>query len=230
MSHDALARTFDDWAQTGRGDRLEDGHGDVVDQVIAKMDIRPGQQILDLGCGNGWATRRLAKAAAGASAVGVDVSPQMIARAEELHSFTIRARYEIGTFEALDFPDDKFDKVFSMEALYYATDVQKALAEIRRVLKDGGTADVVIDLYEERPSTHGWVEFGRKNGFAMLCQSQDAWKSAFEAAGFGSVAFERVVDSRGTGDEASFEPGEHHPTWADWVAYHEAGSLWIHAS
>jgi hypothetical protein len=47
----------------------------------------------------------------------------MIARAEELHSLTIRARYEVGRFEALDFPDKKFDRVFSMEALYHAVDL-----------------------------------------------------------------------------------------------------------
>ena len=230
MSHEALARAFDEWAANGRGDRLEEGHGDVVDQVIAKMDIRPGHQILDLGCGNGWATRRLAQVAAGSGAVGVDVSPQMIARAEELHSFTIRARYEVATFDALGFGDDKFDKVFSMEALYYAPDVAQALAEARRVVKDGGTADVIIDLYEERPSTHGWVEFGQKHGFRMLCQSEAAWKSAFESAGFATVELNRVIDSRGPGDEATFEPSEHHPSWPDRVAYHEAGSLWIHAS
>jgi ubiquinone/menaquinone biosynthesis C-methylase UbiE len=59
----------------------------------------------------------------------------MIARAEELHSFTIRARYELGTFEALDFPAAHFDRAFSMEALYFSPDADRALAELARVLK-----------------------------------------------------------------------------------------------
>ena len=231
MSHEeAIAKTFDEWASSGRGDRLEEGHGDVVDQVIAGMDIRPGQQVLDLGCGNGWATRRLAKAAAGAGAVGVDVSPKMIARAEELHSFTIRARYEVGAFGSLDFPDDKFDRLFSMEAIYYAPDVEKALTEAHRVLKSGGTADIIIDFFQERPSTETWAVFGREGGFTMHFLSEADWKVGFERAGFADVSLRRVVDSRGPGDEASFEPGAHHACWADRLLYHEAGSLWIRAA
>ena len=92
MSHDKIASTFDDWAAEGRGEKMEHGHGDVVEQVIGQLDIRPGFQILDLGCGNGWATRLLAKTHAGVQAIGVDASKAMVAKAEELHIYTIRAR------------------------------------------------------------------------------------------------------------------------------------------
>ncbi len=229
MSHEALARTFDDWARTGRADRLEDGHGDVVAQVLERMNIRPGQQYLDLGCGNGWATRLLAKAAPGASSIGVDVSPAMVARAEELHSFTIRARYEVAPFEQLAFGDAKFDGAFSMEALYYAADLDPAIAELHRVLKPGGRADVVIDFYADNAPTAAWAHFGAEGGFAMHFLSESDWKARFEAAGFAPVETERVIDSRGPGDEAAFEPSVHFPTWAGRVAYHAAGSLWIRA-
>ena len=65
MSHPLLAATFDRWAADGRGAEMESEHGDVARQVIAGMGIRAGDQVLDLGCGNGWATRLLAKSAAG---------------------------------------------------------------------------------------------------------------------------------------------------------------------
>jgi cyclopropane fatty-acyl-phospholipid synthase-like methyltransferase len=61
--HAAIARTFDSWAHQGRDASMERGHGDVVGQVISKLGIKPGEQILDLGCGNGWATRLLARSA-----------------------------------------------------------------------------------------------------------------------------------------------------------------------
>ena len=110
MSTSAIAAKFDEWADAGRDASMESGHQDVVEQVVAQLGIGPGQQILDLGCGNGWATRLLAKSAAGSGAVGVDASPKMIKRAEELHSFTIRARYEVANFDALDFKDGHFDR------------------------------------------------------------------------------------------------------------------------
>jgi ubiquinone/menaquinone biosynthesis C-methylase UbiE len=223
MSHDKIASTFDQWAESGRGDRMEEGHGDVVAQVVEQLDIRPGFQILDLGCGTGWATRILAQTHAGVQAIGVDASRAMVARAEELHSYTIRARYEVGHFEALEFPDGKFDLVFSMEALYYAPDLEKALSEIHRVLKPGGEASIVMDLWTGRPATEGW---GPAVGLLMRSHTPEEWKQLLEAAGFGDVSCTQVVDRRPV-DEAAFEPSEYYPDLATYRAYREAGALWL---
>ncbi len=225
MSHDKIADTFDEWARAGRDAGMEEGHGDVVRQVLEQLEIRAGEQILDLGCGNGWATRLLAKSAAGTGAVGVDISQAMIARAEELHSFTIRARYEVAPFEDLGLPDAHFTRAFSMEALYYAVDLDRALAEVHRVLKPGGILDFVVDYYGERTGTEDWPE---KTGLAMNRLTSDEWRDAVQRAGFTDVRTQRVIDTRGPGDEASFQPSEHFPDWATKVAMHEAGSLWIH--
>ena len=226
MSHDKIASTFDTWAQSGRGDRMEEGHGDVVAQVIEQLDIRPGFEILDLGCGTGWATRALAKTQAGTQAIGVDASPAMIARAEELHSYTIRARYEVGHFEALDFKDGKFDLAFSMEALYYAPDLEKALTELQRVLKPGGRASLVMDLWTGRPGTEGW---GTAVGLQMRSHTPEEWSQLLEAAGFEAVTCSMVVDRRQP-DEAGFEPSDYYPDFATYKAYREAGALWVQAT
>lgn len=226
MSQEAIAALFDDWARRGRAEGMEESHGPVARVVLGRLGVRAGEQILDLGCGNGWATRLLAQAAPGAGAVGVDVSPAMIARAEELHSNRIRARYELSSFEALDFPDARFDRAFSMEALYYATDLARALSELRRVLKPGAACDVVIDCYAERESTRRW---GEVLGLHLHCLSESEWRAAFEGAGFNALRLERVLDPRGPGDPERFEPNAHHADWPGRVAYHEAGSLWIHA-
>ena len=226
MSHEKIAATFNEWAKNGRSEGMEDGHGDVVRQVIEKMTFKAGDQILDLGCGHGWGTRLLANGAPGSGAIGIDVSPEMIAKADSLHDWTYRARYEKGTFEDLDFPDAKFDKLFSMEALYYSTDVDKALSEMFRVLKPGGTSDIVIDHYKEAEHTADW---GERVHLSLTFLSEAEWRARFEAAGFSNVATERVIDSRGPGDEASFEPSEHYANWQMRVEAHAAGSLWIHA-
>ena len=227
MSHDLLARTFDQWAADGRDAKMEEEHSDAVLQVVERMGIAPGQKILDLGCGNGWATRLLAKTAAGVQAVGVDVSPAMIAQAEELHSFTIRARYEVCPIEALDFDDAHFDRVFSMEALYYAVDLHAALTEALRVLKPAGAADVVLDYYEENTATTGWPE---ACGVPMTFLSEAGWKETFERAGFVDVTTTRVHDSRGAGDPESFQPDCCYPDFETWRKAHEAGSLWVHGN
>jgi ubiquinone/menaquinone biosynthesis C-methylase UbiE len=226
MTHDRIATTFDTWARNGRAESMEQGHGDVVRQVIARMRFNAGDQILDLGCGNGWATRLLAKSAAGASAVGVDVAPAMVARAEELTSYTIRAKYEIARFESLPFRDASFDKAFSMEAVYYSVDLDRTLSEIVRVLKPGGSADLVVDCFAESPSTRGWSAVV---GLPMHCLSSSEWHDKLERAGFARIELMRVIDSRGPGDPQQFKPSEHCKDWNARVALHEAGSLWMHA-
>jgi len=220
------ADVFDQWAREGKDAKMEEGHSDVVRQVIETMDVRAGDQILDLGCGNGWATRLLAQLAPGSQAIGVDAAPAMIARAEELHSFTIRARYEMSTFEELDFPDGKFQRVFSMEALYYSADPAKVIAEMHRLLSEGGTADIVIDCYKEREATHNW---GKSLDLTLQVLSETEWAQLFTDAGFSSVETKRVIDSRGPGDEADFTPNDTYPDFAARASFHEAGSLWIHA-
>jgi len=225
MSNPA-ADVFDQWAREGKDAGMEEGHSDVVGQVMETMNIRPGDQILDLGCGNGWATRILAQKAPGAQAIGIDAAQEMITRAEELHSLTIRARYERSAFEELDFPDGKFQHVFSMEALYYSSDPAKVIAEIHRLLSEGGTADIVIDCYEERTATHNW---GPALGLTLQVLSESAWAQLFTDAGFTSVETSRVIDSRGPGDEADFTPSDTYPDFASRAAFFETGSLWIHA-
>lgn len=225
MSHEAIADKFDDWARQGRGKGMEHGHGDVVRQVVESLDVRPGHQILDLGCGTGWATRILAQRGTGAT--GIDVSPEMIAQAKELTSFTIRARFEVCPFETLDFPDAKFDLVFSMEALYYAVDLDKALSEILRVLKPGGTVEIVIDCYAERPMTAEWSE---EMGLELHHLAEAEWRGRFEAAGFSDVTTARVLDSRGAGEAADFQVSACFKDRESYVAFHEAGSLHIRAA
>jgi arsenite methyltransferase len=226
MSHAGIVDVFDRWAGNGRAESMESGHGDVVRQVVARMSFRPGQTILDLGCGNGWATRMLAQSAAGVSAVGVDVAPAMVARAEAQTSSTLRARFEVARFEELPFADEKFDKTFSMEAIYYSVDLDRALAEIRRVSKPGGTVDLVLDCFAESPTTRGWSALV---GLPMHCLSEVEWTMRLEQAGFTSIAAARVIDSRGPGDRAAFRPNAHCPDWETQAALHAAGSLWLSA-
>jgi SAM-dependent methyltransferase len=99
--------------------------------VLAWLDAKPGETILDVGCGDGQLTERIA--ATGARVLGVDASPAMVeaARARGLAA-------ETGNAEALPFATGRFDAVFSNAALHWVRDQDAMLAEVRRVLKPGG--------------------------------------------------------------------------------------------
>lgn len=99
--------------------------------VLEWLAAQPGERILDLGCGDGQLTERLA--AAGALVRGVDASAQMVAAA--------RARgvdAEEGNAEALPHADAEFDAVFSNAALHWVRNQDAMIRDVRRVLRSGG--------------------------------------------------------------------------------------------
>jgi trans-aconitate methyltransferase len=98
--------------------------------VVDLLDPRPGERILDLGCGDGALTAQIA--ARGASVLGVDASPAMVAaaRARGLEAETVRG-------EALAF-DGEFDAVFSNAALHWMTQPEAVALGVARALKPGG--------------------------------------------------------------------------------------------
>ncbi len=99
--------------------------------VIEWLAAQPGERILDLGCGDGQLTERIA--ATGASVIGIDASPQMAAAA--------RARgvkADQGPAEKLPYPDHIFDAVFSNAVLHWVRGQDEMLSQVRRVLRPGG--------------------------------------------------------------------------------------------
>jgi len=90
-----------------------------------------GERILDLGCGDGQLTQRIA--ASGADVVGVDASAEMVAAARSRGITADEARAE-----ALPYADRSFDAVFSNAALHWVRNQDAMMAEVHRVLKPGG--------------------------------------------------------------------------------------------
>ena len=95
------------------------------------LDAKAAEHILDLGCGDGQLTKRLGTT--GASVVGVDASPEMVAAARERG-----VAADVGDAEALPYARNTFDAVFSNAALHWVRDQDAMMAEVRRVLKPGG--------------------------------------------------------------------------------------------
>jgi trans-aconitate methyltransferase len=98
--------------------------------VLELLAPEPGEHILDLGCGDGVLTERIV--AAGATVVGVDAAPDMVAAAQ---ARGLDARVVAG--QHLNF-DGEFDAVFSNAALHWMRPPEAVLAGVYRALKPGG--------------------------------------------------------------------------------------------
>lgn len=111
-------------------------------RLIQKLDIRPGMQVLDLGCGVGSATHHLARKT-GAQVTGVDGDPEMLERARRAttRSLTGKVRYEQMDVTRTTFPDASFDRVV-IQSVACFNDKAALFREVARLLKPGGLVGV----------------------------------------------------------------------------------------
>ena len=79
---DKTSRYFDRWASTGKAEEMEKGHGNNVNKFLDKIDFEKEFTFLDIGCGNGWVVRRMAKIDTCKKAIGIDKSQNMIKNAK----------------------------------------------------------------------------------------------------------------------------------------------------
>ena len=99
--------------------------------------LRPGQSLLDVGCGPGTITTDLALLVAPGEAVGLDAAADVVAQAQA-HAAGLgleNVRFEVGDLFALGYPDASFDVIHLHQVLQHLGDPVAALIELRRVLR-----------------------------------------------------------------------------------------------
>jgi ubiquinone/menaquinone biosynthesis C-methylase UbiE len=142
-SEEATRRYYDEFAANydrQRGGRVPGGYHDLVDDLEVEFVTRyaDGKELLEVGCGTGLLLERFA--ARTRRARGVDLSPMMLERA--------RARgLDVSEASAteLPFPDASFDVTCSFKVLPHVRDIGRALDEMARVTRPGGT--VIAEFY-----------------------------------------------------------------------------------
>jgi 2-polyprenyl-3-methyl-5-hydroxy-6-metoxy-1,4-benzoquinol methylase len=219
------SRRVSSWDQHGSANL-----GTVTSAVVGVAAARAGAQVLDLGCGTGQVSIPLALA--GASVLGVDVSPAMAsrlkaeARQRGLQSLTVMA----SPIEQLDLPPASFDLVVSSYALHHLRDPDKAslISAAHGWLRPGGQI-VIADMMLGRGASArdraiirskltvlarkgpgGWWRIA-KNAVRYLLRVQErpismsAWTALLRGAGFTSISASAIVA------EAGLVTGFRHP-------------------
>lgn len=194
-----LQEEFNQWAAAGRGDAMEEHHSDITNQTIPLMDLKSDDRVLDLGCGTGWAARRLAPLVPQGEVVGIDVADEMLHRAEEASQGIQNLRYVWGSAENIPAKDNYFTKVLSVESFYYYADQGKALDELHRVIASGGKLFILINLYKDNPYSLRWVEELKVPAQAL---SEVEYLTLLEQHGFAAES-RRIPDRTPTPEEYS---------------------------
>jgi ubiquinone/menaquinone biosynthesis C-methylase UbiE len=104
------------------------------------LTLRPGERVLDVGCGAGEDVRALAGIVGPAGyAAGIDASQTMIDAARQRSTDTsVAAEFFVGDAEHLDFADDSFDAARADRVLQHLTNPSNAVSEMARVVRPGG--------------------------------------------------------------------------------------------
>jgi SAM-dependent methyltransferase len=180
------------WGAGGeKYDQVSRGIADAIEHAVDALDPQPGERILDVATGTGWAARRIA--ARGAIVTGVDLGEEVIEAAKLLSS---DIDFRVGDAEALPFPDNHFDAVISTFGVMFARDPEAVAAELARVVRPGG-----------RVSLANWVIGGSVHDMFQLIRSykpaeENPAPSPFEWGSSG-----RVTELLGDQFEVQFESG-----------------------
>ncbi len=219
---DVLREEFNRWAEACRGEGMEEDHLPITLPVIEKMRLAPADNVLDVGCGAGWLSRRLAQLVPEGRVVGMDISDEMVRRARRSCMDHDNLLFIVGGAEEIPWEANFFARAISVESAYYWPDPAAGLREIFRVLREGGSAWILINYYRDNPHCHQW---GEKLAVPTHLLPADEWAPLFRDAGFENVTYERILDPSPTPEVYT---GRWFRDAAQLRAFKQEGALLIH--
>jgi len=195
-------------------------------ELIAGLELRGDERILDVGCGDGKVTAEIARAVPRGSVVGVDASQQMIEFANKTFPASKNPNLEFHVMDARQIQFvRKFDLVFSNAALHWVDDHQAFLRGAASVLRPGGRLvvscggkgnahDVFLSLRPEIRAKR-WREFFRKMEAPYFFHSPEEYKKWLPRFGFKTESVKLVPK------DATYPGREGFATWlrTTWLPY-----------
>jgi SAM-dependent methyltransferase len=221
---ESLRQEFNRWAEAGRGDGMEQDHLPITLPVLAKIQLAPHDNVLDVGCGSGWLSRRLGRLVPEGRVVGMDVSDEMIRIARRNSVDEHNLLFVTGEVGEIPWEPNFFNHAISIESAYYWPDPGAGLKEVFRVLRPEGRAWILINYYRDNPHCHQW---GPLLAVPTHLLSAEEWSDLFASAGFAHVRHERIADP-------SPSPETYSGRWfcdaAQLRAFKAEGALLVHGS
>ncbi|UUX51203.1 methyltransferase domain-containing protein [Nisaea acidiphila] len=190
----------------------------AAEEFLDALGIRPGDKVLDVGCGLGGPSR-MAAARYGADVSGIDLTTDFCDAARELNALVglDDIRIEQGDALAMPFADDSFDRVFTLHVAMNIADKPALYREIARVLKPGGRFGLYDIVAGSSEPVHLPVPWASLPEHSHLIPAEDV-EAAVIAAGFETERFEdqsalveAYLDAQRTARQERVEKGEPEP-------------------
>lgn len=162
------------------------GHTPMAEWGFSHIQVANDAACLDIGCGGGANLRRLLKKCPQGHVTGIDYSDVSVESSQKATRAAIekgRCTVLQGNVMALPFDEGTFDLVTAFETVYFWPDIGEAFAQVRRVLKAGGSFLICNELNGENPGDKKWTE--KIQGMRLYTAGQ--LKAALENAGFSHI-------------------------------------------
>jgi trans-aconitate 2-methyltransferase len=173
----------------------------MATEVLALLELKGRERVLDVGCGNGKTTAEIAARLPEGSVVGVDASADMIAFAANHEAVHSNLQFAVADARQLPYQDE-FDLVVSFNALHWIPQQELALRSIHSALKRDGLAQLRLvpkgqrksleDVLEETRLSSRWAGYFRSFRDPYLHLTPEQYKALAEENGF-EVAAIRVA-------------------------------------
>lgn len=155
------------------GERMALSNENMITRTMESLQLSAGEKVLEIGQGNGSHVALLMEKATGLYYTGTDISSTMMEEATRINDTLVglgSVSFELSDGEHLDFPTDTFQKIFTVNTLYFWKDPQAYAAEIYKVLKPGGRFCIAFaakEFMEQLPFTKWNFQLYTTQ---MLCQ------------------------------------------------------------
>ena len=122
-------------------EKMNESNARIIQWAVEKLDLQDHEKVLEIGFGNGFHIRNLLETTNGLQYTGIDFSETMVEIAAKKYGEAIkqgRVAFFLGSSASMPFSSETFDKIFSVNTLYFWDDPNLHLQQIYNVLKPGG--------------------------------------------------------------------------------------------
>lgn len=165
------------------GEFMNKGNVHSYDRMKEHLKYSSNSKVLEIGFGNGVTSKEIMR---GCQYVGLDYSADMVNEAlvlcaEEVKNFG--AQLKVGDIHAMPFADDSFDVIFTINTIYFWDQPEKAIAELRRVLKKDGKLYIGMRTKEDMELLSVFTQYG------FNIRSLQKVEELLRAGGFSTIQY-----------------------------------------
>ncbi|KAK8569429.1 hypothetical protein V6N13_046484 [Hibiscus sabdariffa] len=165
---------------------------DTTKEFVAKLDLKPGQKVLDVGCGIGGGDFYMAQEF-GVYVVGIDLSINMIAIAlERANGLNCAVEFEVADCTTITYPDNTFDVIYSRDTILHIQDKPALFRSFYKWLKPGGKVLISDYCKSAGPSSPEFAAYIKQRGYDL--HDVKAYGQMLKDAGFDEVVAEDRTD------------------------------------